>query len=158
MMAVSDPSATPDRAQSASRRGIHGIHPVPGCGCAWPRHWIIALLAATLLLFAGASLASGPDPDRFIVKFQEGKAAQGRAALRGASAEVLLELGRKMPSPRAFPHRRCPVFVIIRNIEYIEVDPPRYPMAQTVPYGIGMVQADTTRGGLAPGGFVRRSA
>ena len=40
------------------------------------------LLTAALFLFAGLALAQqGPDPERFIVKFQDGKGPQGKAAL-----------------------------------------------------------------------------
>ena len=42
------------------------------------------------------------------------------------------------------PHSRRAVQAVRNNpyVEYVERDPPRYPLAQTMPYGIKMVQAD----------------
>lgn len=113
---------------------------------------LAALLAAALFLVAGAALAQGPDPDRYIVKFQQGKAPQGRASVRGAGAEVLLELGPQNAVAARIPTQALAGLRNNPNIEYIERDPPRYPMAQSVPYGITMVQANpAATGGLAPG-------
>lgn len=113
---------------------------------------LAALLAAALFLVAGAALAQGPDPDRYIVKFQQGKATQGRASVRGAGAEVLLELGPQNAVAARIPAQALAGLRNNPNIEYIERDPPRYPMAQSVPYGITMVQANpAVTGGLAPG-------
>jgi hypothetical protein len=47
------------------------------------------LLAAVLALVAPA-MADGPDPDRYIVKFQDSH--RGHAALAGAGAQVVREL------------------------------------------------------------------
>jgi serine protease len=113
---------------------------------------LAALLAAALFLVAGAALAQGPDPNRYIVKFNEGKGQQGLAALIGARAEVLLELGPQNAAAARIPAQALAGLRNNPNIEYIERDPPRYPMAQSVPYGINMVQANpAVPGDLAPG-------
>jgi serine protease len=102
------------------------------------------VLFAAALLFSAASLAQthGFDPDRFIVKFNEGKAPQGLVALRGAQAELLVELGPQNAVAARIPAQALAGLRNHPSIAYIEVDPPRYPLAQTTPYGIPMVQAD----------------
>jgi serine protease len=116
---------------------------------------VAAVIAAALFLLAGAALAQGPDPDRFIVKFHEGKAPQGLAALIGAQAEVLLELGPQNAVAARIPAQAFAGLEKHPSIEYIERDPPRYPMAQVVPYGVTMVQAQP-EGGLVPGAHARK--
>ena len=114
---------------------------------------LAVLLAATLFLFAGQALAQqGPDPNRFIVKFQEGQGPVGKAALQRAGAELLVELEPQNAAAFRIPAEALAGIARNPNIEYIEVDPPRYPMAQVVPYGITMVQANpAVSGGVAPG-------
>jgi serine protease len=109
---------------------------------------LLGALALGLASF-GAAAADGPDPDRYIVKFHAGKTPHGLAALRGASAEVLVELGPQDAVAARIPPQALQGLQNHPGIEYIERDPPRYPMAQTVPYGITMVQADSA--GLLPG-------
>ena len=112
------------------------------------------LLMAALFLFAGLALAApGPDQDRFIVKFQDGKGPQGKAALRRAGAELLVELGPQNAAAFRIPAQALVGIAQNPNIEYIEADAPRYPMAEVVPYGITMVQANAADGGIAPGTF-----
>lgn len=117
-----------------------------------------ARLAA--LLLSGATLspalwAAQPSLDRYIVKFVPGQAGEARAALTRASARVALELplhdavAVELPAAALAGLSRNP------NIEYIEPDVLRFPLAldspstgtpyatgQRVPYGIGMVQAN----------------
>lgn len=113
---------------------------------------LAAMMIVALMLFAGAALAQGPDRDRYIVKFNEGKAQQGLAALIGSRAEVLLELVPQNAAAARIPAAALAGLENHPGIDYIERDPPRYPMAETVPYGITMVQANpTVAGGLAPG-------
>ena len=114
---------------------------------------IAVLLAAALFLFAGLALAEpGPDPNRYIVKFQDGKGPQGKAALRRAGAELLLELGPQNAAAFRIPGQALAGIARNPNIEYVEADPPRYPMAEQVPYGINMVQANPgVNDGIAAG-------
>jgi serine protease len=121
-------------------------------------HILAATSIAALMLFAGAAWAQGPGADRYIVKFNEGKGQQGLAALIGASAEVLLELGPQNAAAARIPAQALAGLQNHPSIEYIERDPPRYPMAETVPYGVPMVQADPTgkdESRLGPGGAAR---
>jgi serine protease len=101
---------------------------------------INALFAGIALAVAGTA-AAGPDGDRVWVKFKPGSQRSVEAALRGAGAQVhhsFHELGAfavSLPPQALNGLRNNP------NIEYIEADPAREPMAQTQPYGIAMVQA-----------------
>jgi subtilisin family serine protease len=109
----------------------------------------VILVAVALLAAGSVAQAQGWDSERFIVKFRDGKVPQGLAALRGAQAEVLLELGPQHAAAARIPAQALAGLRNHPSIEYIEVDPPRYPMAETVPFGITMVQAGPA--GLAPG-------
>jgi serine protease len=115
---------------------------------------LLGALALALASFS-AGAADGPDPDRYIVKFHAGKVPHGLAVLRGASAEVLVELGPQDAVAARIPPQALKGLQHHPSIEYIERDPPRYPMAETVPYGITMVQADSASG-LMPGASTRK--
>jgi serine protease len=126
----------------------------PGAGALRAPVSLAILLSAAVFLFSGMALAQGPDPDRFIVKFAEGKGPQGRALLLGANAELLLELGPQNAAAARIPAQALAGLANNPNIEYIERDPPRYPMAELLPYGVPMVQADpygSDAGRLGPG-------
>ena len=121
----------------------------------------LAANVAVPLLFglgtAATALAAPPGADRYIIKFQPGMAAQARAAVAAARGNVVLEMpdarrrGRGAARCRAWPgSTRNPP-----DVEYIEPDVLRFPMAlaspstgtpyalgQLVPFGIPMVQAD----------------
>lgn len=113
---------------------------------------MVVMLAAALFLFAGIAVAEqAPDQNRYIVKFKEGKGPQGKAALRRGGAELLVELGPQNAAAFRIPAQALAGIARNPNVEYVEVDPPRYPMAETVPYGITMVQANPADGGIAPG-------
>jgi serine protease len=118
-----------------------------------------AIAAACLMLFSGIALAQGPDPDRYIVKFKDGQVAQGLAAVLGASGELLLELQPQNAVAARLPAQALAGLESNPHIEYIERDPPRYPMAEITPYGIPMVQADpfgTDAERLGPGSEPRK--
>jgi subtilisin family serine protease len=96
-----------------------------------------AICGLTLTAPAGAQ---GPDPDRYIVKFTD--TGRGKAALAAAGAVVVLDLPEVSAAAARIPAQALQGLSRNPSIEYIEPDVPRYPMAQTTPYGIGMVQAD----------------
>jgi serine protease len=100
------------------------------------------LAASLLLIWSMPANADKPDPDRVIVKFRDGAAERGKSALRAAGATILLELGEHNAAAAHVPPRALEALQKNPNIEYIEQDHPRYPMAQTTPYGIPMVQAN----------------
>ncbi|MBI2394227.1 MAG: S8 family serine peptidase [Deltaproteobacteria bacterium] len=81
-------------------------------------------------------LATG---DRYIVKVRDWASAV--AAARGAGATIVLELRKHdafaalIPSTATYGLSHHPA------VEYLEIDPQRWPSAETVPYGIPMVEA-----------------
>lgn len=97
-----------------------------------------ALLAPLALLCATTAFAQ--DDGRYMVKFRDFNGAAH--AVAAAGGRVVHELGPQravaayLPAPALDALRRNP------NVEYVEVDPRRYPMAQVKPYGISLVQAD----------------
>jgi serine protease len=105
--------------------------------------WFVALAAACLVLFSNTSFAQGPDPDRFIVQFKErGNSAAARQAISAAGGSVLLEVPAVNAVAARIPAQALQGLRNNPNIALIEQDSPRFPMAQTLPYGITMVQAD----------------
>lgn len=100
-----------------------------------------AVLAA--LLFGLPTLGSGQGSDeRYIVKFQRGKSASGKSALKAAGGKLLVDLEPQEASAAHIPAHALEGLRHNPNVEYIEADPRRYPMSQSTPYGIPMVQAD----------------
>jgi serine protease len=101
------------------------------------------LMIGALVLCAGAASAQGPDPDRYIVKFAErGNVEAAREAIAKVGGSVLLEMPQANAAAARIPARALQGLRNNPNIELIEQDGPRFPMAQVTPYGIPMVQAD----------------
>jgi len=84
--------------------------------------------------------ADQPDPDRYIVSFLD--VDKGKSALRAAGARIELDLAGREAVAAHIPPRALKGLARNPNIEYIEPDALRYPMAQTTPWGIPAVQAD----------------
>lgn len=110
---------------------------------------LAVLVTLGLTLFPGATLAQ---ETRYIVKFAAGRAPQARAALLGSGALIVLSLDQQDAVAALIPPGAVNGLSRNPNIEYIEVDPIRTPMAtwsdrtlssgEILPYGIQMVQAD----------------
>jgi serine protease len=107
-----------------------------------------AALAAALVVIPVVCFAA--EDGRYIVKFNAGRADAGHAALRGAGARIVLSLDPQSAVAARIPEQALPGLAHNPNIEYIEVDEIRTPMAsdrtlasgEILPYGIQMVQAD----------------
>ena len=105
----------------------------------------LQVVAAVLgLAVAAPTLGYGktPDANRFIVEFKAGKAEHGKSALRAGGSQIVLELGPQNAVAAHIPPQALNGLRNNPNIEAIEADVLRYPMAQTTPYGITMVQAE----------------
>ncbi len=100
----------------------------------------VLVLAVVVGVGALPVLAAQPDADRYIVSFLD--AGKGRSALHAAGAQVLRDLPNQGAVAARIPARSLNGLRKNPNIEYIEVDAVRYPMAQTTPWGIPAVQAD----------------
>ncbi|MCP5285178.1 MAG: S8 family serine peptidase [Burkholderiaceae bacterium] len=95
-----------------------------------------ALAAVALAASASASAADG----RYIVKFRD---LQGAATtVQAAGGRVALELRPQRALAAELPAAAVEVLRRHPRVEYVEVDARRYPLAQSVPYGIPMVQAN----------------
>jgi serine protease len=100
-------------------------------------------VAAFLMVLTGGANAQGPDPDRYIVRFAErGDTNAARQAISQAGGSVLLEVPGANAVAARLPARALHGLRKNPHIELIEQDGPRFPMAQSVPYGIPMVQAN----------------
>ncbi len=100
-----------------------------------------ALCAGIALAMAGSTFAADGDSARVWVKFTPGSKGNVESALRAAGGRVhhtFDDLGAfaiSVPPQALNGLRNNP------NVEYIEEDAVRFPMAQTMPWGIPMVQA-----------------
>ncbi len=96
---------------------------------------------STCLTAGSASMAAAPDNERVWVKFKPGAKAQVQHALQGAGARFhytfdgLNAFAVSVPAQALAGLRNNP------NVEYVEADAPRYPLAQIRPYGIDLVKA-----------------
>lgn len=116
------------------------------------QHKLAAAMAAVLSLsFASIAAADAPDPNRVIVKFIPGAAGQIEAAVNGARGQVHHRLDGLDAIAITVPEQALNGLRNNPNVVYIEQDVPRYPMAQTVPYGIPKVQAPLLVGTGADG-------
>jgi subtilisin family serine protease len=77
---------------------------------------------------------------RYIVVFRD--ATQGRAALRAASAQIVLELPNHRAVAAHIPARAVAGLMRNPHIALIEPDAARQPFAQTTPYGYTLVGTD----------------
>ncbi len=98
-------------------------------------------VGVSLALVAGSAFASQPDPNRVLVQFKPGAKANVERSLQAAGArfhhsfDELNAFAVTVPEAALNGLRNNP------NVLLVEQDAPRYPMAQTVPYGIDLVQA-----------------
>jgi subtilisin family serine protease len=110
-------------------------------------------LGLVMMIGAGAALAADGQ-ERVWVKFKNGGKGNVEQALRNAGGDIhytfdnLNAFAVSLPSQAIQGLRNNP------NIELIEEDPIRAPMAQTVPFGIDMVQAIETAAAGADGSGV----
>ncbi|HEV8552453.1 MAG TPA: S8 family serine peptidase [Casimicrobiaceae bacterium] len=107
-----------------------------------------AALAAVLVVIPVVGFAADA---RYIVKFNAGRSDAGHAALRGMGAQIVLSLDPQGAVAALIPEQALPGLAHNPNIEYIEIDEIRTPMAtwsdrpvggEILPFGIQMVQAD----------------
>jgi len=100
-------------------------------------------LCAGLLVLLGVSLISYGQPEkvRVYVEFER-FSPQAVAAVRAAGGTVHYEFPRQNAVAATLPKAAIQGLLHNPNVVNIEDDPIREPYAQTVPYGITMVQAD----------------
>jgi serine protease len=92
------------------------------------------------------SVLATSGPGRFIVAFQPGQVAAGRAAVVAAGGQAALELPEQAAQAAYLPAAAAAALAQHPAVAYVEEDAPRYPLShgagESSPYGIAMVQAD----------------
>lgn len=104
------------------------------------RH-LAALAGAAGLIVSASALA---DDGRYIVQFAPGAAGQGVAAVQSIGGEVRVDLTNRSVNAVAVTLPEAALNGLRNNPNIINIEPDNriYPMADQVPYGITMVQAD----------------
>ncbi len=115
----------------------------------------VRLCVATLALGVMGAATAAPDTTRVIVAFKEGAAAKVKSAVSAARGSVKLEIADSNAMAVEMPTAAIAGLSKNPNVDYVETDVKRYPLAlttpstgnpymsgQLVPYGIPMVQAD----------------
>lgn len=105
------------------------------------------LLAGALALAISAQ-ASAAD-DRYIVKFKEGKGPAVKALMEKNGGRSALALDAQSAMAAHLSDKALSALRNNPNVEYVEQDVKRYPMADIQPFGIPMVQADIVDDGAA---------
>jgi serine protease len=87
-----------------------------------------------------SQLVEPSDEQRYIIAFRD--TVRGRAAVRAAGGEVLLDIHGTQASAARLPAQALRGLQNNPHIEFIEPDVRRMPLAEAIPYGIPMVQAN----------------
>ena len=104
-------------------------------------HAFTALMMTLMVASAALAQQAVPQGDgRYMVKFRNLDGASRMVTMAGG--RVALELAPQKVIAAYLPEQALRGLRNNPNVEYIEVDPRRYPLAQSQPYGIHMVQAD----------------
>lgn len=105
---------------------------------------VSAALAVTLAstVIANEEARNPPDPNRYIIQFKPGTKGAAEATLSSARAAIHYDLPIANAFAATIPAEALAGLARNPNIELIEPDAIRYPMAETVPYGVPMVQAN----------------
>lgn len=114
-------------------------------------------LGLAMVFASGVASAEGPDPNRVWVKYkQPGQREAVRQALKGGNAQVHFEFDELNAFVATLPAQALQALRNNPNIASLEPDLARYPSAQSVPYGIDLVQArdawDFNRDGVVDAG------
>jgi len=108
----------------------------------------IPILLASAVTLALTSQASAAE-DRYIIKFKEGKGAAVSSMMKKNGGRSALALEKRNAMAANLPDKALNALRNNPNVEYIEQDVKRYPMAESVPFGIPMVQADQVSDAMA---------
>lgn len=114
--------------------------------------WIqLAVVLIAGVLGAPSALAAETGKTRVFVEFKPGQKAPVKAALGAAGGQIHYEFDRLSAIAVTLPEGAIRGMQNNPNVVLVEADPPRYPLGETTPYGVTMVQApdvwSTTKGG-----------
>lgn len=111
------------------------------------------IAGACALVMGAVAVNAQADNNRYIVQFKDSGTRGGNGALAAAGADIKLNLSQVNAVAAEIPQQALRGLRNNPNIEYIEIDPKRFPAslrtAEHAPYGIAAVQADqvTYQGG-----------
>ncbi|TLM79313.1 S8 family serine peptidase [Microbulbifer harenosus] len=108
----------------------------------------IPTLIASALALAISTQASASD-ERYIVKFKTGKGPAVKAMMEKNGGRSALTLEKHNAMAANLPSQALAALRNNPNVEFVEEDVKRYPMAESLPFGIPMVQADQVSDVLA---------
>jgi serine protease len=107
------------------------------------QHKLASALAAVLALSCAATgLAAEPDKNRYLFQHAPGGKAAAQAALRAAGAKIHHDLPIANAFAATVPEQALKGLMASGRFTLIEQDAVRYPLGETVPYGIVSTQAD----------------
>ena len=109
----------------------------------------IKLLTAAICIASLSSAAFAGEDARYIVKFKDGKGKAAEAMAQRMGGKKALGLDRQNAFVAHLPEAALNGLKNSALVEYVEEDVKRYPLAQTSPYGIAMVQANLLSDGQA---------
>lgn len=102
-----------------------------------------ALLASAILSLSGTTaFAQNADDERYIIQYKANGKANVMASINKGKGKLKREINNRRLLSATLPPGLAKKLKSDPNIESIEVDPKRYLMAESVPYGITMVEAD----------------
>jgi len=106
-----------------------------------------SLIASACVMVLGAiAFSAQADSDRYIVQFKDNATRGGHRALSVAGADIKLNLSKVNAVAAEIPQQALRGLRNNPNIEFIEIDPKRYPTSlretEHTTYGITAVQAD----------------
>lgn len=105
-------------------------------------NWSGYLAALSALYFLSGTIAMAEENvSRVWIKYHSGQAENAHNALNQAGAKIHFKFSNLNAIAATLPTVALEILSKIPGIEFIEEDAKRYPSAQTVPYGINMVQA-----------------
>ncbi|MEN8178930.1 MAG: S8 family serine peptidase [Pseudomonadota bacterium] len=108
---------------------------------------ISAMACAVAFGFVSSLAIAAPQEQRFIIQYKDGQSSEVRNALNRAGAKIARDLSGHNAVAAHIPTAALQGLSRNPNIEFIEEDVKRYPLATQfepdgIPYGISMVQAD----------------
>ncbi|MBY6191249.1 S8 family serine peptidase [Microbulbifer agarilyticus] len=101
----------------------------------------LSALLTTFIAFSATANASGED-QRYIVKYKSGKGPAVMAAVNASGGRSAKALEKHSAMAAYLPSHVAQSLAKNPNVEYVEEDVKRYPLSESVPFGIPMVQAD----------------
>src|SRR4249919_2899960 len=115
-------------------------------GCQMKQKSLVSALGAGLVLVFGAAAitstsTAAPPPERVLIKFKKGAKAAVQGELKRGNAKVHYNFDSDDLIAATVPAQALKGLRNSPNVEFVEPDRIRRPAAQTIPYGIDMVQA-----------------